>query len=436
MPTGERAGTPVAMAPSRRSFLLGTALSAVAWMGARDSALADVAVNGARKDPHGDILVTVFMRGGADALNLVAPCFEDAYHRHRPTLALPAPNDRRAAANSRALDLDGRFGLNPVMAPLLPLFKEGRLGIVHACGSGDQTRSHFEAMSAMERGIPSQESGAASGWLGRHLSVTQPEVPSPLRAVAFSSIMPDALRGATDATALNSLNDFRLVVPGGGSREAELHALLTDIYQDGKDAMAQAGRETLKVLQTLNRLDPEKYQPANGVVYPVSNFGRALRQVACLIRSNCGLECAAVNHQGPYLWDTHVAQNTVFAAQAGDLAGGIAAFVNDMGPEMKRITVVVMTEFGRALRENTGAGTDHGRGGLMMVAGGGARGGKVHGAWPGLEDKQLEDERDLRVTTDYRDVLAEVVRDRLGNTNLSSVFPDYVPKPVGVVGRG
>jgi uncharacterized protein (DUF1501 family) len=420
------------LSTSRRGFLLGTALATVSWLSRGDSALADVAVNTGKNDPRGDILISVFMRGGADGLNLVVPHFEDAYYKHRTSIGVPSPRDKRAAATARALDLDGRFGFNPALAPLVPLYKEGMLGLVHACGSGDESHSHFEAMSAMERGIPSEGAGSASGWLGRHLSSTQGENSSPLRAVAFSSVMPDSLRGATDATALNSLSDFRLVVPGGG-REAEMHDALTSIYKEGKDAMSEAGRETLAVLDTLNRIDPAHYKPANGAVYPQSDFGNGLRQVACLIKGKVGLEVACLDHRGPYLWDTHVAQGSVFAAQASDLAGGLAALVSDLGTEMSRVTIVVMTEFGRRLQENSGIGTDHGRGGVMFLLGGNIIGGKIHGRWPGLEEKQLDGPGDLAITTDYRDVLSEVVQKRLHNDRLDTVFPDYAPKVLGVV---
>jgi uncharacterized protein (DUF1501 family) len=423
------------LSATRRGFLLGTALATVAWVSRSATSLADVAVSPDKADRKGDILVTVFMRGGADGLNLLVPHFDGEYYKHRPNLAVPAPGDGRAAASTRALDLDGRFGLNPVLAPLLSLYREGLMGCLHAVGSGDKTRSHFEAMSAMERGLPNEETGSASGWLARHLGSTQGANSSPLRAVAFSNVMPDSLRGATDATALNSLNDFRLVMPEQAPKGAdvELRSVLKEIYRDGKDAIAQAGRETLDVLDTLNRIDPVNYKPAGGAAYPQSDFGNGLRQVACLIKGRVGLEVACLDHRGPYLWDTHVAQGTVFAAQAGDLANGLAAFVKDVGTEMSRVTVIVMTEFGRRLQENSGLGTDHGRGGAMFLLGGGTIGGKIHGEWPGLGEKQLDEVGDLRVATDYRDVLAEVVQKRLHNNNLSTVFPEYSPKPIGVV---
>jgi len=395
-------------------------------------ALTDVALNPSKETAR-DILVTVFMRGGADGLNIVVPYAEDAYHRHRPNLCVPVPTDKTAAAAARAIDLDGFFGMNPAMAPLVPHWHDGIVSFVHAIGSADQTRSHFEAMMTMERGQPNDETGAASGWLARHLSTSAPEKSSPLRAVAFSNTMPDILRGATDATALNSLNDFRLVVPGGGRRETEMRSALAAFYAEGSDAAAEAGRETLAVLETLNRLSPASYKPANGAAYPVSDLGTGLRQVACLVRGNVGLEVACLDHRGPYSWDTHVTQNPFFGQQLGDLATALAAFLRDMGPEMARITLVVFTEFGRRLQEGSSLGTDHGRGSCMFLMGRNIVGGKVFRRWPGLEEKQLEPPGDLRVTTDYRDVLAEIVTKRLQNPRLSDIFPDYTPNPLGVV---
>ncbi len=427
-----RANSSLALNPSRRSFLLGTALATVSWLTASKSSLSDVAVGTKGSEYSGDILVTVFMRGGADGLNLVPPFFEDGYFKHRPSIGVKAPSDKKANIESRGLDLDGKFGLHPALSPILPLFHEGKMGVIHACGSLDQSRSHFEAMATMERGIPDQLTGAASGWLGRHLTSAERKSASPLRAVAFSNIMPDALRGATDAAALNSLSDFKLIVPTG-QNESDLHSALADIYSDGGDAIAIAGRETIAVLDTLNRIDPTHYKATNNAVYPKSAFGEGLRQVACLIKGKVGLEVACLDHRGPYLWDTHVAQDSVFGAQAGDLASGLAAFAQDLGTELNRVTIVVMTEFGRRVQENAGIGTDHGRGGAMFVIGGSVNGGKVHGKWPGLADHQLDETGDLRVANDYRDILAEVVEKRLHNNATATIFPDFQTHPLGVL---
>lgn len=429
---------------SRRQALFGVGLGAVAWAARDATALADIAVNPGRRELPHDVLVTIFLRGGADGLNIVVPYGDDAYGRNRPTIGVAAPKSGKVSLAERALDLDGFFGLHPSLAPLHALYGEGLLSFVHACGSGDSTRSHFEAMSAMERGLPDDRGVAANGWLARHLAATQGESDSPLRAIAFSSVMPDALRGATGASALDSLADFRLYLPAAPSpeamktstardRDAHLRRALAALYHEGGDAVTRAGRETLLVLESLNRIDPANYRPARGASYPDSDLGSGLRQVACLIKAGVGLEVACLDHGG---WDTHVAQTGTGGAMAtlmDNLGKSLAAFARDMGDGMKRTTVVVMTEFGRRLQENSGLGTDHGRAGALMLLGGGVAGGKVFARWPGLADDQLEPPGDLRVTTDYRDVLAEIVARRLGNKHLSSVFPNHTPHFPGVV---
>jgi uncharacterized protein (DUF1501 family) len=366
-------------------------------------------------------------------LNIVIPYGEDAYHRARPNLRLAPPNVSIRNAGSRVADLDGFFGLHPALAPLLPIYKEGSLAFVHAVGSGDQTRSHFEAMTAMERGLARPGSGLSSGWLGRHLSSHPASASSPLRAVAFSSGVPDSLRGTTDAVALPSLTDFRLNAPPGAEDDRGWHATLADLYGHGADDVTLAGRDTLFTLDALRKMDPANYEPARGAVYPDNALGSGLKQTACLIKGRIGLEVACLDHGG---WDTHVAQGATEGWQPlllGDLGRSLAAFARDLGGEMRRVTVLVMTEFGRRVQENSGLGTDHGRGSVMFLVGGGVRGGKVYGNWPGLEPGQLEPPGDLRVTTDYRDVLAELLTYRLGNRQLGDVFPGYAPRTVSAI---
>lgn len=405
------------------------ALTTLVWAADRRMALTNLTVRPSKEDSDRDVLVVLFLRGGADGLNIVIPYAEDAYHRNRPTLRLAAPNDRTAGKADRALDLDGFFGLHPALAPLLSLFHSGHIALVHACGSGDQTRSHFEAMATMERGLPNEQPGPASGWLARHLMTTRNTNASPLRAVAFSHVMPDSLRGATHVTAMESLAEFRLTLPrmDGKITQEAWRSTLADLYQEGKDAVSYAGRETLAVLETLNRIDPANYRPANHAVYPDSALGNSLKQVALLIRAQVGLEIACLDRGG---WDTHVAQGSAggwLATQLEDVGRSLAAFATDLGATMNDVTVVVITVFGRRLPENSGLGTDHGRGGVMMLLGGGVRGGKVYTDWPGLEKHQLETPGDLRVTTDYRDVLAEVVTQRLHNERMTEVFPGHHP---------
>ncbi|HTQ10528.1 MAG TPA: DUF1501 domain-containing protein [Fimbriimonadaceae bacterium] len=394
--------------PTRRNFLVGLGLGSLAWAMPR-TALSQIAVDPKSAKAGRSIVVSLFLRGGADGLNVVVPYADDAYHRNRPTLRLLRPGE--GDKKSQVLDLDGFFGFNPALASLLPIYRDGRLAVLHAAGSGDQTRSHFEAMNTMERGLAAGSAGPASGWLARHLATSEPAKTSPMRAVAFGGTMPDSLRGATDAIAINGLDDYRLAAED----EREMRAALQDLYGTGRDAMSLAGCETLQVLETLNRLDPKSYRPSNGAKYPKSDLGQALEQVALLIRADVGLEVAVLDKGG---WDTHVAQGVatgLLSANLQDLGDSLAAFAQDLGAEMSRITLVAQTEFGRRLHENSGLGTDHGRASFMLVLGGGVKGGKVYAKWPGLEDSQLEPPGDLRVTTDYRQVLADVLNHSFGS---------------------
>jgi uncharacterized protein (DUF1501 family) len=440
----------MSMKISRRQILTGATLAAAgaAGIGRNLSALASVTVGTHTERTGGDALIVLFLRGGADGLNIVVPHGDEHYYRLRPTLGLARPNDRASDPKARALDLNGFYGLHPALAPLLPFYKAGQLAVVHAIGSGDQTRSHFEAMATMERGLAG-DTGASSGWLARHLNATAAEGDSPLRAVAVNDTMPESLRGATAATALTSLSDYRLVGPsatptGADNKIHHLHSTgrtdaiaetLRGLYSDtatGPDALRGAGRETLAALEAVKRLDPANYRPAPGAVYPQTPLGNGFRQAACLIKGKVGLEVACLDMGG---WDTHVAQGRDAGWQPirlAELGGALAAFATDLGADIARVTTVVMTEFGRRAYENTGLGTDHGRASCMFLLGGGIRGGKVYANWPGLADTQLDGPGDLRVTTDYRDILAEIVSHRLRNPDLADVFPDYTPRFLGV----
>lgn len=431
-------GGPREWRPTRRQILGGAASAALAAWAGSSSALAGVTLAPDTAEPNAQrpckTLVTLFLRGGADGLSLVPPHGEAAYHRLRPTIGLAGPKDIAASKTGRCLDLDGFFGLHPSLAALYPLYGDGTLAIVHAVGSQDHTRSHFEAMAAMEYGMPDAKhlsgAGGLSGWLARYLSAAPPASPSPLRAVARGDVLPESLRGATDATVLNSIADYRLNAPS-----APVEKTLTALYGAGADPVQTAGRETLHVLNVLRRIDPAEYRPGNGAVYPKSDTGDGLRQVACLIRARIGLEVAFLDHRGPYSWDTHVAQTAALPAQAKDLADALAAFATDLGPAgLQDVAVVAVTEFGRRAEENSGLGTDHGRGSVLFALGGPVRGGKVYSVWPGLEDHQLEAPGDLRVTTDYRQVLAEVVTGLRGDRfPAHDLFPGLTPgKPLGI----
>ncbi len=362
--------------------------------------------------PRGDVLVSLFLRGGMDGLHAVPPHADEQLRRQRPTLAL-----HDAGKPGGVIDLDGFYGLHPELAPLAELFRERRLAIVHACGSPDRTLSHFEAMQTLERGVDDGNS-VASGWISRHLAGTQERGASPLRALAFGDVLPKSLQGSASATAVRSLTEFRLPVPEPWT---QFRNTLAALY-GGADPAAAPGRETLRLLNCLERLDPGAYRPEGGAAYPKTELGRRMAQVAQLIKAEVGLEIAALDLGG---WDSHVAQDTLLTPLLRELARALHAFHADLGPRMERVTVVAMTEFGRRVHENSGLGTDHGRAGALFLLGGGIRGGRVYGSWPGLHDGQLDGDGDLRVTTDFRSVLGEVVRRRLGNERLEQVFPGF-----------
>ena len=370
---------------TRRSVLLGGALGLVGWM-ARGSALADVSLSKTPAKP----IVHVFLRGGADGLNMVVPTHETAYFDARPNLAV-----------RKTQDLGGGFGLHPALAPLFPFWADGKLAIVHAVGTEDRSRSHFEAMAAMERG------GANGGWLARYLAATEPRDPSPLRALAHGDTLPEMLRGGPPALALRELDEFRL------ADDPSFRRMLDGMYAGGDDAVRVAGRQTLATLDVLHALDPKAYRPRHGARYPDSDLASGLRQVAMLLRAGVGLEAACLDHG---VWDTHVGQDGFHPRLMAELSGALAAFATDLGPELDGVTVVAMSEFGRRVGENAGLGTDHGRAAPAFLLGGGVRGG-FHGPWPGLAD--LDPVGDLRVGTDARSVLASALRLR----DPSAVFP-------------
>lgn len=367
--------------------------------------------------PRGDTLVVVFLRGAADVLNMVVPHGEEAYYQLRPTLGIPRPDDPRAKKEERTVDLDGFFGFHPNMQPLTEAWQSRQLAIIHACGAPDESRSHFKAMELMERGVD-DERGPASGWIGRHLATLNTGNSSPLRAVGMGTRPQRSLSGSVPVSALRSIADFHL----GGDPHAlqQMRAALNHIYQDD-----QLGQDTLSIIDTLQKLDPLKH--SSPIAYPNSEFGLALKQTAMLIKAEVGLEVSAIDLGG---WDTHFTQGSTAGLMPNlmkDLAEGLAAFHADMFDHMNKLTTVTMSEFGRRAYENGSLGTDHGHGSMMMVLGGNVDGGQVHGEWPGLAEGQLIGPGDLAVTTDYRDVLSEILVKRLNNPALEDIFPEYQP---------
>jgi uncharacterized protein (DUF1501 family) len=378
---------------------------------------------GARKK----VLVAIFQRGAVDGLNMVVPFGERAYYQARPSIAIAQPG-----RPDSALDLDGFFGFHPRMAPLEPLFKRGELAIVHASGSHDETRSHFDAQDYMESGTPGVKS-TRDGWLNRYLHARDhAERSTPFRAVALTQALPRTLQGTAPALAIGQLGQFGIRAGADGGMMAS--GFETQYAQAADTLLGSTGREAFDAVRMLRDANPAGYAPANGAEYPRAGFGEAMKQIAQLIKSDLGLEVAFAELGN---WDHHANEGAavgVLANRLNEFAGGIAAFRQDLGDLMSDVVVVTMSEFGRAARENGTRGTDHGHGNAMLVLGGNIKGGKVYGKWPGLEREQLYQGRDLAITTDFRDVFAECVTGHLGARDLSKIFPGYAYKqPLGLM---
>ena len=364
------------------------------------------------------ILIAIFQRGAVDGLNMVVPFGESAYYASRPSIAIPKPG-----AADGALDLDGFFGLHPRMAALVPWFKDGNLAIVHACGSPDDTRSHFDAQDYMESGTPGIKS-TRDGWMNRYLHAKDhAERSSPFRAVALTPALPRSLQGSAPALAIGQLGQFG--IRAGQESDMVANAFASQ-YAQAADAMLGAtGREAFDAVKMLKDANPAGYAPANGAEYPRSGFGDAMRQIAQIIKADLGLE-VAFTELGQ--WDHHANEGGStgqIANRLDDFASGIAAFARDMGDRMADVVLVTMSEFGRTVKENGNRGTDHGHGNAMLVLGGTVKGGKVYGQWPGLQQEQLWEGRDLAITTDFRDVFAECVTSHLGARDISQIFPGF-----------
>jgi uncharacterized protein (DUF1501 family) len=413
--------------PTRRLFLRNSALARVG-VGTAPLWLKRALYAADAPSPRKKILVAIFQRGAADGLNVVVPHGEQAYYGLRPTIAVPRPSRNSGRREDAAIDLDGFFGLHPSLAPLKPLYDRQQLAIVDAVGSPDPTRSHFDAQDYMESGTPGLKS-THDGWMNRALPREQGRV-SPVRAVSLGPVLPRAMAGPNPAIALQSIAAFQV-------RNPEAARQFQSMYLESNDpALRAAGRETFEAVSLLQSIQNRPYVPAPGADYPRGRFGDSLRQIAQLIKSDVGVEMAFADVGG---WDHHVnelgqrASEGQLAVLLRDFGQALAAFWQDMGDRMSDVVVVTMSEFGRTARENGNRGTDHGHANCMFVMGGGVRGGKVYGKWPGLETDQLYEGRDLALTTDFRDVLGELVSRHLGNPTLRSVFPGYTPHPLGLV---
>ena len=369
-------------------------------------------------------LVVLFQRGAADGLNIVVPYREKNYYAMRPSIAI---------RQNEVLDLNGFFGLHPSMASLKPLYDQGHLAIVHATGSPDMTRSHFDAQDYMESGTPGVKI-TSDGWLNRALQAERPsESFSPFRAVALGAQVPRTLEGKVPAIAVSNLRNFS--VAGAGPQPSPISNAFQAMYDSSSDAMLHGtGQETFEAVKMLRTANPAKYTPSAGVVYPNTQFGNSLKQIAQLLKANLGVEAAFADIGG---WDTHQNQGNSrgqLANRLQEFSDSIAGFWQDMEDEAENITLVTMSEFGRTARQNGTGGTDHGHANVMFVLGGQVKGGKVYGRWPGLSNEQLNEGRDLAVTTDFRRVLGEAAFRSLGVENLESVFPGGVVSPSGFLG--
>jgi uncharacterized protein (DUF1501 family) len=365
------------------------------------------------------ILVCLFQRGAVDGLNMIVPHGEAAYYAERPRIAVP---------RSDVIDLDGHFGLHPALAPLKRFWDDKTLAAIHAVGSPDSTRSHFDAQDYMESGTPGVKA-TADGWLNRYCQHDREHQTGAFRAVAFGPELPRALAGTAPALAIDDLQAFGLRAPQDAARD-KLTRAFEALYEGAATGLlASSSREGFEAVQQLKQANPTQYQPGNGAQYPRGRIGRALLQVAQLIKANVGLQIAFLDATG---WDTHVNQGASegqLAARLQELGGALAAFATDLGDGMRDVVVLTMSEFGRTIHENGNSGTDHGHATAMLLLGGAVNGGKMLGRWPGLDPAARFEGRDVAVTTDFRDLFAEVAARHLGGADLSSIFPGYAVNP-------
>ena len=417
--------------PSRRGFMIGCSSAIAAMAGGR---LSYVAFGSAEDEPNQDIFVVIFLRGGCDGLSVVAPIAgadRGYYEANRGDIALPLSGD------NAALPLSDQFGLHGAASPLYDLYQAGKLAVVHAAGLTEDTRSHFDAMQFMELGTPGNKS-IATGWLTRHL-MSAPTLPEQIimPALATGSLSPTSLQGSLEAIGMSSPSDFSL---SGNWRYADWQRQSMRQMYTGSSWLHDAGMQTLNALDVVELAAPGDYTPENRAEYPGGSLGRNMQTVAQMIKMQLGLRVATVDFGG---WDTHEYQGDrgrgYFADHLNEIARALNAFYTDLSnssgtDHTKRLNVVVMSEFGRTFKQNASRGTDHGHGNVMLVLGDQVNGGQIHGIWPGLHTDQLYDRRDLQITTDYRQVLSELLIRRMQNPNLGFVFPNYTNyQPLGIV---
>jgi len=364
------------------------------------------------------ILIAIFQRGAADGISVVPPFGDRNYARARPQIAVQAPSREGAET---AIDLDGFFGLHPSLSPLKSIYDEGHFAVVHAVGSPDNTRSHFDAQDYMEAGAPGNKS-LADGWLNRYLQGTPKTDSTAFRAIALDSKMPRTLMGSAPALALSKIQDFD--VRGGNPRQGAS----SDLYSAFEAMWRNSTFDAIKMLKSAN---PQRFQPENGARYPNGQFGQSLLQVSQLIKAEVGLEVGFLDIGG---WDTHANQQGQLNQRLREYGEGLSAFYHDLGDRMRNVVVLTMTEFGRTIKQNGSGGTDHGHASALFVMGGPVKGGKVYGKWPGLAPEQLFEGRDLALTTDFRDVFSEVLKKHMRAADTARVFPGWQPgQTLGII---
>ena len=408
------------MAVTRRFFLKSSGLAMVSLASApaflQRTALGQTSKSGRSDSP---VIIAIFQRGAADGISMVVPFGDKHYYDFRPQIGIPQPTKGK---DEVVIDLDGFFGLHPQLAAFKPLYDSGNLAIVHAAGSPDSTRSHFDAQDYMESGTPGSKS-TNDGWLNRFMQVKRERNASAFRAVAFSPNLPRSLAGPAPAIAMTNIADFGVRGGAGGGQVAQGFEAL---YSDGlTDLLHGTGKETFEAIKTLKAANPQQYKAENGANYPKTPFGRSLFQIGQMVKANIGLEVAFTDVGG---WDTHVNQGAArgqLANRLQDFSQSIAALYTDLGDRMRNVVIVTMTEFGRTMKQNGSGGTDHGHASCLFALGGPVKGGKVYGKWPGLANEQLYEGRDLALTTDFRNVFAEVAVRHMGAANPNAIFPGF-----------
>lgn len=408
------------MSISRRAFMRAGTLGLLS-LGADPLFLGRTALAARREGGgSGRTLVLLFQRGAVDGLSMVVPAGDAWYWRERERIALPRGD---------LLTLDDQFALHPRLGALKTLWDRKLLSAIHAVGSPAPTRSHFEAQDAMESGVPDRPS-TREGWANRYLQLHDREHrDTPFRSVAFGPRLPRTLAGRAPSLVIDDLTTFG-VRTARARGDTSMASAFESLYA-GQDTgvVAASASEGFEAIRMLRDIDPGRLAPANGARYPGGRFGTSLRQIAQLIRAEVGLEIAFADIDG---WDTHVNQGASDGAlgrRLQEFGDGIGAFVTDLGPKMRDVVILTMSEFGRTVRENGNGGTDHGHGTAMFVVGDSVRGGTVAGRWPGLAPEARHEGRDLAVTSDYRDLFGEVLTSHLGSIDLTTIFPGHRAGP-------